>query len=65
MPNRTGGMLVGPEAANDLLGILNGSERRVRTLASFDEPLDGRLLLSLFLALACAEWFLRKRSNLS
>ena len=63
--NRTGGMLVGPEAANDLLGILNGSERRVRTLASFDEPLDGRLLLSLFLVLACAEWFLRKRSNLS
>ncbi|MDP6850093.1 MAG: hypothetical protein QF524_04045 [Planctomycetota bacterium] len=62
---RTGGELVGPESADDLLDILDGREKRVRTLASLDEPIDARLLLFLFMALACGEWLIRKRSNLS
>lgn len=62
---RTGGTLVPIQQADRLLDRLDGSERLSRTLASRDLPLDGPPLLILFLALACAEWLLRKRTNLS
>ncbi|RMH04656.1 MAG: hypothetical protein D6702_02665 [Planctomycetota bacterium] len=62
---RTGGRLVDADRADELLATLDGRERRTRTLASDDRPLDGAGALALFLALAASEWLLRKRSNLS
>jgi hypothetical protein len=65
LTSRTGGELVDLDRADELLGVLDGRDRLVRTLATRDEPLDGGGALALFLLLAAGEWLLRKRSNLS
>ena len=61
----TNGMLVQADEANQLFTRLDGKERLTRLIASHDHPLDGRLLLIIFLLLATSEWLLRKRLNLS
>ncbi len=65
LARRTGGIVVGVDQAGKLLQRLDGRERLTRTLASRDVPLDGTGLLAFFLLLACGEWILRKRVNLS
>ncbi len=61
----TGGMLVQVGDVQDLWDRLDGKERLTRLIASHDQPIDPRLLMTLFFLFAASEWLLRKRLNLS
>ena len=61
----TGGLVAPIQKRNEVLPHLDGKERKTRILSSKETPLQPIHFILGFLVLACAEWLLRKRVDLS
>ncbi|MCX8229474.1 MAG: hypothetical protein OTJ44_05920 [Planctomycetota bacterium] len=61
----TGGLVVSVQERNEILSLLDGRERKTRILSSKETPLQPIYFIFGFLGLACTEWILRKRVDLS